>query len=731
MKNIIVISVAIISLCVSLFVLNCEAQPVWQNPPPQVQWQRQNQFTYKGYVNDIVHFNMQKVVAAGDSGQVLISYDGCASIKNVNTVYNNSFKSLSFVNEQTGFVCGSNGIIIKTVNGGVNWTQLNTGGATETFFGIQALNSSLIVAVGELGKIIKSTNGGTNWAVKNSDNSCYLLSVKFFNQNTGVAVGWPGVIYRTTNSGDTWNKVYHNINFTAQFTSVDTRNNTAYAVGDLMIIIRSTDYGLNWVKADTITGAPLYKVKILDSLKIIAVGDQKRLSFDGGQTFSYYGAWVNYGSYLVSERGLALNTIDTGYVCGNTGIGKPQYYLSSLYLLDYPYNIYDLHVISVADGSNCWVLGRGFFAHNLPHIVFNTTNGGTDWVFQSIYNTVPNALTGVLFFNTYTGYVSGDDGGNGFLLKTTDKGMTWSQSCYGNAGQFSGTLKKFRNRLYTYNNLGYIIYTTNGGQNWSNVSMPPSTGFSGFSVADSNLYFGYNSNSANNLFKSSNGGQNWVFLTNPLTGRSWYEMNFFNENTGFLVGDKSSIIKTTNGNTFVASPTGSTNTNLIFNSVCMADSVNVFVVGDSGIIYKSTNCGTNWNPQNSGLKDDLYRVRFYDRNTGWIVGINGVILHTTTGGTVWVSNNGSTVISDYHLFQNFPNPFNPITNVKFSMYNAGVAKLVVYDVQGREVQTLVNERLNAGTYEVKFDGSMLNSGVYFYKLITDVYSETKKMVLIK
>jgi hypothetical protein len=65
------------------------------------------------------------------------------------------------------------------------------------------------------------------------------------------------------------------------------------------------------------------------------------------------------------------------------------------------------------------------------------------------------------------------------------------------------------------------------------------------------------------------------------------------------------------------------------------------------------------------------------------------------------------------------------------MYNAGDVKIVVYDVQGREVQTLVNERLNAGTYEVKFDGSMLNSGVYFYRLVTNGFTETKKMLMIK
>ena len=70
-------------------------------------------------------------------------------------------------------------------------------------------------------------------------------------------------------------------------------------------------------------------------------------------------------------------------------------------------------------------------------------------------------------------------------------------------------------------------------------------------------------------------------------------------------------------------------------------------------------------------------------------------------------------------------------NVQFSMSNAGNVKLVVYDIMGREVQTLVNERLNAGTYETTFDGTMLTSGVYFYKLVTDGFTETKKMILIK
>jgi hypothetical protein len=65
------------------------------------------------------------------------------------------------------------------------------------------------------------------------------------------------------------------------------------------------------------------------------------------------------------------------------------------------------------------------------------------------------------------------------------------------------------------------------------------------------------------------------------------------------------------------------------------------------------------------------------------------------------------------------------------MCNAGNVKLVAYDVQGREVQTLVNEKLQPGTYEVKFDGTMLNSGVYFYRIQCGDFISVKRMVMVK
>jgi hypothetical protein len=94
-------------------------------------------------------------------------------------------------------------------------------------------------------------------------------------------------------------------------------------------------------------------------------------------------------------------------------------------------------------------------------------------------------------------------------------------------------------------------------------------------------------------------------------------------------------------------------------------------------------------------------------------------------------NGNTTVPGTYSLEQNFPNPFNPTTNIKFSVAKLSIVKIVVFDVLGREVQTLINEKMNAGSYEVSFDGSSLYSGVYFYKISSGDFSQVKKMVLIK
>ena len=149
-------------------------------------------------------------------------------------------------------------------------------------------------------------------------------------------------------------------------------------------------------------------------------------------------------------------------------------------------------------------------------------------------------------------------------------------------------------------------------------------------------------------------------------------------------------------------------------------------------VYLSTNNGTNWIVKNQG-----FNVIPYIRA---LIIASNYIFAGTSGQAVWrrdlteiigIQNISTEIPSVYSLSQNYPNPFNPTTVISFQLSVAGQVVLNVYDVMGREVQTLVNESLKPGTYEASFDGSQLTSGVYFYKLSAGDFSETKKMLMIK
>ena len=99
--------------------------------------------------------------------------------------------------------------------------------------------------------------------------------------------------------------------------------------------------------------------------------------------------------------------------------------------------------------------------------------------------------------------------------------------------------------------------------------------------------------------------------------------------------------------------------------------------------------------------------------------------------TVGIKIVSSSVPDKFDLFQNYPNPFNSTTKIQLQVTSYKFVKLIVFDLLGREVAILVNEKLQPGTYEITFDTGYLTSGIYFYKLITEEFSETKRMVLLK
>ena len=113
---------------------------------------------------------------------------------------------------------------------------------------------------------------------------------------------------------------------------------------------------------------------------------------------------------------------------------------------------------------------------------------------------------------------------------------------------------------------------------------------------------------------------------------------------------------------------------------------------------------------------------------GWYVDDIKLLAYQQT--PLSVGNEGETPLT-YKLSQNYPNPFNPVTLISFAIPKTGFVSLKVYDLLGKEVSSLVNETKTAGSYNVMFDASKLSSGIYFYKLETSSFTDTKKMVIIK
>jgi hypothetical protein len=184
-------------------------------------------------------------------------------------------------------------------------------------------------------------------------------------------------------------------------------------------------------------------------------------------------------------------------------------------------------------------------------------------------------------------------------------------------------------------------------------------------------------------------------------------------------------------------------------AISVDNSRNVYVTGSSNGIGSNSDYATvmysslgiqKWVQRYNGPGNDQDAAQFiavdgsgnvYITGYSWGSGTSSdyaTIKYSQPNGIHQISNE---VPKEFSLSQNYPNPFNPSTNIKFQIPAGGFILLTVYDILGRKAAVLVNEKLSAGTYEVKWDASNYPSGVYFYKLSSGGFSKTMKMVLLK
>ncbi|MDD1709271.1 MAG: T9SS type A sorting domain-containing protein, partial [Methanoregulaceae archaeon] len=153
--------------------------------------------------------------------------------------------------------------------------------------------------------------------------------------------------------------------------------------------------------------------------------------------------------------------------------------------------------------------------------------------------------------------------------------------------------------------------------------------------------------------------------------------------------------------------------------------------GDMGV-YRSTDGGQSWAAAISGLNHPNVTSLARDDEGYLYAGTDGGgVYRSTQAIVVGVKDGNSSVPLAFQLSQNYPNPFNPTTVIRYQVPTISDVNLVVYDILGRVVSVLVNEKQSPGTYDVSFNATGLSSGVYLYRLTAGSMVVTKRMVILK
>jgi hypothetical protein len=378
------------------------------------------------------------------------------------------------------------------------------------------------------------------------------------------------------------------------------------------------------------------------------------------------------------------------------------------------------------------ISGSNIYAGTQNTGVFLSTNNGTNWTVKGLtgMEITSLAVSGSTIF-AGANY-------NGVYL-STNNGSNWTAVNTGLNGQYIRAIAVSGSNIFAGTFNGGVFLSTNNGANWTSVGLTD-RGIWTFAVSGTNIFAGtYNTGG---LYLSTNNGTNWTLT--GLSGVPIWSLAISGSNI-FAGTDGMMYLSTNNSSNWTSKVLASTT--LRINKIVLTGT-NIFAgFSDHGAmhgdgVYLSTNNGTSWINKNQGFGYPPPSIHS-------LLIVNNSIFagaFSNTAGSVWyrvlseilqVQRISTDIPSSYSLEQNYPNPFNPVTKIRFDLSRTEngkqktITKLVVYDITGKEILVLVNEELQPGSYEVTFDGSGLNSGVYFYQLIAGSYRETRRMVLIK
>jgi hypothetical protein len=309
--------------------------------------------------------------------------------------------------------------------------------------------------------------------------------------------------------------------------------------------------------------------------------------------------------------------------------------------------------------------------------VYLSTNNGTNWTL--VNGSIRNGALAVSGTDLFAGFL-------GDVMLSTDNGTSWTAVNNGLTGAHVNALCVDGTNLLagTY---GGVCRSTNNGISWTAAELA-NTDVQSFAVSGTNLFAGtYNAG----VFLSTNNGSNWAAVNIGLTNQY--------------------------GRISVVHAFAVSGTNLL--------------AGTDDGVFLSTNNGMKWRQVNAALTDTIV----------YSLVVSGTNLFAGTSSGVWrrplsemttaLGDVTSVLPNDFLLHQNFPNPFNPSTTIRYGLPNRVHVTLSVFNALGQQVAVLQNGEQEAGYHQVQFDGTDLSSGVYFYRLKTGDLTQTKRLMLLK
>ena len=309
---------------------------------------------------------------------------------------------------------------------------------------------------------------------------------------------------------------------------------------------------------------------------------------------------------------------------------------------------------------------------------------------------------------------------------------------------------------------GYSICDTNNisqgnsgaNQNWSFLSLirqdssnvnfvsasstPYTAQFPGSNIASTNDNSNYSffTTSVSNMFVNGFAGPDQLisyidpelYMQYPFTYGSSFSDNF---SANYIISGSS--VKRTGSTTVSGDAWGTINLPVgsFSNSLRVKYIISIRDSSNPGIPFVTETNTTSYVWFVPGRKFPVFEIVYSTISINGTQFGNNKTVNYNDGSTIGVSNISNEVPEGYSLSQNYPNPFNPITNLEFGISNSEYVSLKVYDMLGKEISTLVNQKLSPGTYRYYFDASGITSGIYFYTLKAGNYIETKRMNLIK